>query len=878
MNEIFQVTELTHPTPTNTRFYDPWEVTYGPDDSLWITEAKNYKVYKISPNGGTPRLILNIAQGSTFLPVAQQTFNLQFNFLSGGYSGGSAPQGGLAGLAIHPDFMNATNPKKYVYISYIHLYDSTSVLKVSGSVVGGVYYKNSLVRFNFNTATGLLENPVVICDTLPGSSDHNSQRIIIAPVNGTYYLFYANGDMGAGQFLNAQRKENAQNLGCYEGKILRFNLEPDGDAGSYDQWIPNDNPFNSTTQSAVWSLGFRNNQGFAYANINGTDYLYGQMHGPFSDDEINVIQKSGNYGHPLVIGYAADGNYDNAAAGNLIAANGGGLPLIVSESANAASLANYHDPIYTFYPAAQGSTSTPSTDATNTVQRMYYDFNHGAQSNAAWPSEAPSGLDVYTNSMIPGWKNSLLSAVMKGAPGTSGGRLVRLKLNSNGDGVITSASHNIDTVGYFGSVNRFRDIALSPDGLTLFTIIDSSATTSGPTTINPINSKCKGCLLKLTFLGYSDNGTTSTLPDTIAVASGITNTCVPVNTVTINSASNNTNIWVPITDTNSNIVAEIYANGNNLGAITTSYYVNSGAVRETGYNHNLYLDRNITITPASQPSTPVKVRLYITNTEFTTLKNAVNSQGQPSGITAITSLGLFKNHDVCGPSFISSPTALTAAYYTRTTGAGSNGYALQANVSSFSTFYFANNTAPLTLQLLSFTGALINDVAQLQWITESENGTKEFIGERSTDAVNFSAIGTVAANNSPGKSTYNYTDATVSELASSIVYYRLRIVDTNAKYSYSDIVTLNLPGIAGSIIIHPNPVINVASVEVNAVATENANWEVIDNTGRTVMQKSIFLFKGGNTFTINMGNLPTGVYYLKIVGNTINQQSKFEKL
>ncbi len=46
MKEVFQVTEMTHPGVGNTRFYDPWEVTYGPDDSLWITESKNYKVYK----------------------------------------------------------------------------------------------------------------------------------------------------------------------------------------------------------------------------------------------------------------------------------------------------------------------------------------------------------------------------------------------------------------------------------------------------------------------------------------------------------------------------------------------------------------------------------------------------------------------------------------------------------------------------------------------------------------------------------------------------------------------------------------------------------------------------------------------------------------
>ena len=869
LNEVFQVTELTHPSPANTRFYDPWEVTYGPDDSLWITEAKGYKVYKMSPNGGTPRLILDISQNSSFLPAANQSFNLQFNF-----SGQGNPQGGLAGLAIHPNFLNAGNPKPYVFISYIWKYISTAPSN------GGVFFQNSLVRFTYNFATGLLGNPVMVCDTLPGSSDHNSQRIIIAPVNGSNYLFYANGDMGAGQFGNASRTENAQNLNFYEGKILRFNLDPDGDADAYDQWIPsgsgsNGNPFNGTTgivQSAVYGLGIRNNQGFAYAKINGTDYLYGQSHGPFSDDEINIIKNSGNYGHPLVIGYAADGNYDGSAAGNSTT-YGGSLPVIGSEVANAAALPNYQDPIYTFYPAPKGTTTT-----TATVKKMYYDFNHGNQSNATWPSEAPSGLDIYTNSMIPGWKNSLVSSVLKGAPGTSGGRLLRLKLNSNGDGVITSASHNIDTTSYFGSVNRYRDLAFAPDGLSLFAIIDSSSSTSGPSATNPTNSKCKGCLLKFTFLGYADNGTTSTLPDTIDVATGATNTCVSANTVTINSANNNTHNWVPITDANSNVVAEIYANGNDLGAITTSYYANAGAVRETGYNHNLYLDRNITITPANQPLSAVKVRLYLTNTEFTTLKNATNSKGQPSGVTAISSLGVFKNHDACGPAFTSSPTALTASYFTRTTGAGANGFAIQASVTSFSTFYFANNTAPLTLHLLSFTGALINSIAQLQWDTENENGTKEFIVERSTDGTNFIPVGTVLANNTDAKSGYHDADPGVCNLPSTIVFYRLRIVDADGRFSFSDIVTFNIPGIAGSIMIHPNPVIQVATVEVNASTAESANWQLIDNMGRTIMQKGLLLVKGENTFTINASGLPAGVYYVKVTGTIMNQQVKFEKL
>ena len=65
----------------------------------------------------------------------------------------------------------------------------------------GVAYTNRIVRFFYNTNTNRLESPVSICDTIPGSKDHNSQRMIIAPMTqggSDYYLFYAAGDMGAG--------------------------------------------------------------------------------------------------------------------------------------------------------------------------------------------------------------------------------------------------------------------------------------------------------------------------------------------------------------------------------------------------------------------------------------------------------------------------------------------------------------------------------------------------------------------------------------------------------------------------------------------------------------------------------------------------------
>jgi PQQ-dependent dehydrogenase (s-GDH family) len=849
LNEVFRQTNLR---VAATRLYDPWEITYGPDDSLWITEAKAYKVDKVSPVNGGMRTVLDISQGSAFTPAI---FKAQFNIAT------NNPQGGLMGLAIHPEF--ATNPaKKFVYLAYIYSY--TGALADSQ----GVVYVSRIVRFTYNGSQ--LVSPVSLCDTLPGSSDHNSGRMIIAPVGGVNYLFYAMGDMGAGQFGNKYRMNKAQMPGSYEGKILRFNLEPDGDAGTLDQWIPNGNPYNAAlgVQSAVWSIGIRNNQGFAYATINGTGKLYGASHGPYTDDEINIIDSAKNYGHPIIEGFSADNNYNNSRAGSKPRGGLPGtysqLPLIVNETTNATTIGSkYRDPLYSFYAPSQA-----------TVNNIYLT----EPSNIGWPSEAPSGIDIYTNSMIPGWKNSLLLGSLKG------GRILRLNLDANGTNTApygnTDATSR-DTNTLFRSVNRFRDLAISADGKTIFTVIDSSSTTSGPTTGSPIISACRGCVQKYTFLGYNANGTTpfaSTIPTTINIAAGTPGACENANKVVINAANNNTSIWVPITDNNGNVVAEIYANGQDLDTVTTSFYKNAGTVREDG-GARLYMDRNITITPQIQPGSAVRLRLYITNAEFTSLSTALNSASQPSGVATISNLGIFKNsNNACVTSLTGNAAAVTTI---SKVAHGTLGYVLQTNtLTSFSTFYFANvANSTLPVNLLSFTGRLSNNTTVLNWITSSEVNTANFEIERSTDGSSYEKIKTVAASgNSTRETNYSYTDNDVAALSSAVIYYRLKMMDRDGNYAYSNIITISLADITGKVTIFPNPVADEAKITMAASVDGKAQWKIIDNAGHTVQQGSSLLKKGRNNMGINVNKLSAGIYYLSVSGAGIDQKVKLQKL
>jgi trimeric autotransporter adhesin len=889
-SNTFTISVQHQPQPTRTRevFTDTiiannaaglnsaWEITYeDQEDSLWMTENRSYLIRKMHPGNGGSRVILNLSETGSF-PNFRRTFN-----------NGVAvwPQGGMMGFAIHPQFLTGAN-KDFVYIAYVANFigqgpsngirTQTVTNPSTGEAVKGDLFTTYLVRFTYNTITKALENPVALCDTITGSGDHNSGRLIIAPVGSVHYLFYSVGDMGAGQFYNAERTIKSQLTNSYEGKILRFNLEEDGDAAqnigprsvNYNRWIPSGagvagNPYNNVPpvvgQSAVWSIGHRNVQGLAYGN----GKLFASSHGPFSDDEVNILEAGKNYGHPIVIGDSTDDNYNNARgatasfngwsgeyAGNPLLTS---LPLITNESANALGLGtSYGNSIYSFFKAPNGPAGTAGT-----VLNMYTTN----PSNAGWPSIAPSGMDIYTNTKIPGWKNSLLLASLKK------GNMMRIKPNATDNGV--ESIGGFDTAAVLNTSNRFRDLAFDPDGVTIYGVVDRSGSTSGPTSSTPVNSACPGCVVKFTFRGYNTFGGTSAIPSSIAIDSSTTNTCVPGSAITINAANKNTNLWVPITGPDGDVVAEINANGNNLGDVTTSFYVKTGATRTFGGRP--YMNRNITITPQFQPVSPsnVSIRLYFTLGELNNLR------ATDASVTSVNDIAILKNDDICSPGYaggiISKP--VISNRYTH----GTFGHAIQANINSFSTFYFASANSTLPVYNLSLSGKANGESGKLEWTVNDDAVVTSFEVERSADNLNFENIGTVTAKGNPGnEAVYNYTDLNAASYAST-VYYRLKAKQQTGSYLYTNIIKINFAQKDVFVSIFPNPAKNKTTVQIDAKTDETAQLRLVDNTGRTVHLQIISIVKGKNNYELQLNEIPAGLYYIDISGKTISQKLKLVK-
>ncbi|MBT1702905.1 PQQ-dependent sugar dehydrogenase [Chryseosolibacter indicus] len=452
---------------------DPWEITYGPDNFLWVTEAKGYRVSRINPEDGSKSILIDLNTERNFP---------RYDTIGDDKDKGKAwPQGGLMGLALHPSLLNG---KPFVYLTYIYRFagvdqDSTGC----SDNFTGCFYTARLVRYEYDQKNQKLHRPVVLCDTIPQSNDHNSGRLAIGMHDGKPYLFYTVGDMGAGQHENAGRQNYAQTVTKYEGKVLRFNLEPDNDKNIAERWIPNDNPFNTKTQNAVWSIGHRNAQGIAYAEIGGKGRIFSSEHGPFGDDEINIIERGMNYGHPLIIGYN-DNNYNGYAAGvtehsTLPAPWHSTYPIIENENNNAIKIgASYRDPIKVLHVVSPDS-----------LKSIFERTVANDPKKPDWPAEAPSSIAVYTSSAIPGWQNSLLIPTLKT------GKLIRLKLNERGDGVIDNK------ISYFPLNARYRDIAISADGKKIYVATDNSKVTSGPSAKHSKENTFKGCIIEYSYEG-----------------------------------------------------------------------------------------------------------------------------------------------------------------------------------------------------------------------------------------------------------------------------------------------------------------------------------------------------------------------------------------
>ncbi|WP_109301062.1 sorbosone dehydrogenase family protein [Aquimarina sp. AU474] len=147
----------------------PWEIVWGPDNFLWVTE-RGGRISRVNPDTGEQQELLTVSE------VEQ------------------VQESGLLGMVLHPNFDN--NP--FVYVVYT--YQGTSGLL------------ERLVRFTY--ANNTLSDQITLLEDIPANSVHNGSRLLIT---SDLHLLMTTGDAG--------NTNLSQNLNSLAGKVLRINLD-----------------------------------------------------------------------------------------------------------------------------------------------------------------------------------------------------------------------------------------------------------------------------------------------------------------------------------------------------------------------------------------------------------------------------------------------------------------------------------------------------------------------------------------------------------------------------------------------------------------------------------------------------------------------------
>ena len=278
---------------------NPWALAFLPDGRMLVTERP-----------GRMRIVDRDGKASAPLAGVPKVY--------------ARSQAGLMDVTLAHDFAQSHR----IYFCY------------ADSVPGGAEIAVAHARLEDGASPKLQQVSKIYEQKGPPGSGLNIGCRIVPATDGN--LFVTLGDHFAA-------KEDAQRLDNTIGKIVR--ITPDGKA-------PADNPFVNKPGALpeIWAYGVRNPEGLAVNPANGQ--LWEQEHGPMGGDEINIVEKGGNYGWPVV---SFGLNYDGTPVG------------------------------------------TGKQRQSGMVDSVWH-----------WtPSIAPSGMAFYTGDLFPQWKGNLFNGALK---------------------------------------------------------------------------------------------------------------------------------------------------------------------------------------------------------------------------------------------------------------------------------------------------------------------------------------------------------------------------------------------------------------------------------------------------------------------------------
>jgi hypothetical protein len=345
------------------------------------------------------------------------------------------------------------------------------------------------------------------------------------------------------------------------------------------------------------------------------------------------------------------------------------------------------------------------------------------------------------------------------------------------------------------------------------------------------------------------------------------------------------------TDNNCTAITAITPNGASPVSGTVNSCVTIDASVQSFGSH-AYVQRHFDITPAVNQSTATaRITLYVLQSEFDTY-NANNGteldlptgSGDATGranlrITKYSGNGTAPGNYSPGVATLVDPDDNTEIVWN----AANSWWEISFDVTGFSGFFIHSDFgAPLPVTFVSFIGYREGGQNKLRWTTATESNNSGFEVQRSADGQNFTAIGFVisrsAGGNSNGDLSYDFTDHSAT---GGKQYYRIRQVDLDNRSRFSS--TILIRGEKPSVLtvegLFPSPANTFINIAISSPVRDRVMIAINDIAGQTVIRKMVNVEPGSNTIQVNISELKSALYIVKLVcsGNCEQASARFIK-
>ena len=330
---------------------------------------------------------------------------------------------------------------------------------------------------------------------------------------------------------------------------------------------------------------------------------------------------------------------------------------------------------------------------------------------------------------------------------------------------------------------------------------------------------------------------------------------------TINVRNPAYNQFVPLVDSTGQIVAAVNPSYVFMGTVTVAmkHSAPGAANMPVGNFGVLNMPRYFNFSASNYINTPfpnpVTVRLYYLNSEFDDYKIATN---QPS--LTINDLRVAHYDGINQDCSINNNSSAGDTLVPIGSGPfGANAFYIDVLATRFSEFGVNGSLSTLPVKWLSANATARKNEVLLQWRVANEMNNNGFEIQRSNDGFSYTTIGKVASRgNSETAVAYSFTDKTIVE--NSTIYYRIKQVDKDNRFSLSQVMKVKLDNIH-QIVLQSNPVNNTATLRANSIIS---HISITDVSGRILYNAK----HSSNKVLIDVSTFSRGVYVIKALLET----------